>query len=139
MSEGQSDAPKARPLGLTAFHWGVIVGALLPFVFALGWHWLTGPSLGFNVRVVSRGEDVSAHGGAKVVISDEHAVLTTQTCNGPCDDLWVNTVSGDNAYSVHVFDTDGRCVTCRPGAYVTNGLVSRFTVSGDEKLSVEVE
>lgn len=133
-----SETPVSKPrrVRLTAFRRGVLFGVLSPFVAMLALHWVVGPPLRFNVQVISVGHDVSTHGGVKVAISSEYGRPITQTCNGPCDDLWVNTVSGDDTYSVKVLDAAGRCVACGGAGYVTNGFLTRITVAGESRLQI---
>jgi hypothetical protein len=140
------DAPHRR-LTPGPFALGVLTGVIVPVALFLS----AGPLMKvllpevsqprYAVDVASAGEDISAHGGVRLEVVDEHGVVS-QSCRGRCDDLRFLAKSGDNSYAVRVLDKDGACVACGGAGYVTGGIgtwVTRFDVvvpAGRDRLEV---
>ena len=144
MSAAEPEEPQSgRRRRLTAFRWGVIVGAVSPIAVWLGghafFHSLGADKPRFNVQIVSVGEDVSRAGGAQVVIGPEHGRLA-QTCSGTCDDLWVNLSTGDDSVLVSVLDGSGKRLAYGGPGYVTTSDygagTARTTIAGRAPLTI---
>jgi hypothetical protein len=134
--------PPKRRWRLTAFRVGFLAGFALPLVGVilslivieglLGQRW---PGR-YNVEVISRGNEISAHGAARVVVGGEHGSVT-QACRGACDDLLIRETSGEDSYRVTILDGRGRRLTCGGIGYVTSGLgLDRMILGGSSRVTI---
>ena len=120
-----------RRVRMTAFRWGLAVGAGLPVLAFLVGHtvvtWLHLEPPPFYVQVLTDGGDISRAGGVRVTVADKGAALQ-QLCRDYCDDLDVTAEDvPDTVFWVRVVDASGRCIACDPGRYVSNGHAMPIT------------
>lgn len=125
---------------MTAFRVGLFAGlalglsllaALTTYVRSIYAPW--------NVSVISRGADLSRHGGARLEVKSGRGSSVTLLCRGECDDLVLRETSGDNSYDVDVLDTRGNCIRCTSLGYITGGFITKAEVSGAKQLNVRHE
>lgn len=133
---------RRRLLRWTSFRAGLAVGlvAFLAGVWSLHLWLAPARSDGFNVDVTSRGSDVSAGGGASVVVRNKRGAVT-QTCNGACDDLRYRAHDDENDYEVRVLDVRGACVACDQPRGVMGGYGAwsqRWLIAGQHPLKIIV-
>lgn len=115
----------------TRFALGFPIGLLLFAAAFFGVGVAYNESMAGDVRLDSRGGDLTAHGGKALVVERRSGVIR-QTCNGGCDDLRVvNLGRGNGLRELRVLNAAGECVACRRGAqYVMTHRPERWTVGG---------
>jgi hypothetical protein len=89
-----------------------------------------------NVEFVSNGADLTGHSAARVIVSDEHAVLAEATCRDACDDLRLEARVEENSVFVRVIDAAGRNICCGTGIYTDASSKTLLTVNGRERLEL---
>jgi hypothetical protein len=89
------------------------------------------------VGVRTSGADMSAQGAVRLVVQRRSGVFT-QTCNGPCDDLRMESPHGSDSVSyIRVANARGDCMACVKGQGDTpTGRRDDWTIAGAPRLGV---
>lgn len=133
---------RRRVLRLTAFRIGLVSGLLAFGIVVSALYAMPAADFSddFNVDVSVAGADVSAAGGAALVISHVRGAVA-QTCRGRCDDLRFQAFDDENDYVVRVLDAKGACIACDRPRGIMGGFgrwSHRWVVAGEHPLKIIV-
>lgn len=89
------------------------------------------------VRLLLRGDELSAHGAAKVTFKSDNLGYA-QICEGACDVVSFNVPAsaGEDAFDLRVLNADGGCVLCRNGIYLGGGPTGQHQAGGERRLEL---
>jgi hypothetical protein len=122
---------------LLRFFLGLGIGLACVTAAYLGLKDIYGNAHAGAVGIEASGADMSAQGVTRVVVRRRSGVVT-QTCNGPCDDLRLESRHlSDSVTSIRATNVRGDCVACEEGrGDLLTGRRDDWTIAGAPRLSV---